>query len=330
MDRKPVAPAATSPQAPGWLVYGALILVQVLFGLNYVISKVVVESFPPLVWASFRIIIASLVMLAVCAVFRRDSFPEGGRKFFIPMIGFAMLGSVINQGSFLVGLRHTTSTNSAVLNTMIPVFTLLVVTLRGQEALSWNRILGFLSAFAGVLVIRRLSEFSLSGTTLVGDMLTLLNCLSYALFLSYSKKFVEGQDRVWVTTFLFLYGSVGLTALAMPDWLVFHWPALTGELLACMAFAILGGTLLTYFLNVWTLARLRSSSVAIFIYVQPIVAAALAWVWFGQAPNVRTLVSMGLICVGMLLGLYVKPAASQGKVYGPAGLEVSPGKGRRG
>lgn len=314
------AEGADSP----FIVYGALVLVQVLFGLNYVISKLVVDSFPPLVWASLRITVASVAMLAVCLIFRRQSFPRGGRRFFVPMIGFALLGSVINQGSFRVGLRHTTATNSAVLGTMIPVFTLLVVTIRGQERLTVWRSLGFLSALAGVLTLRGIHEFTLGSSTLVGDLLILLNCLSYALFLSFSKKFVENQDRVWVTTWLFIYGSVGLTALAWPDWMSFRWPAMSPLLIGCMAFAIVGGTLLTYFLNVWTLARVRSSSVAIFIYLQPVVAAALAWAWFGQDPTPRTMGAMALICMGMLLGLYSRPPDGSRKVYGPAGLEIIP------
>ena len=66
-----------STQAPSpFLIYGALILIQVLFGLNYVVSKVILQAFPPLVWASFRIIIASIVMLSVSFLWRKKTRPE--------------------------------------------------------------------------------------------------------------------------------------------------------------------------------------------------------------------------------------------------------------
>ncbi|MCM2324053.1 MAG: DMT family transporter [Oligoflexia bacterium] len=290
-------------QPSSFLVYGALISVQVLFGINYVVSKVVVDSFPPLVWASIRIIISSLIMLAAALLFRRGHHPTGGRKFFVPLIIFALLGTVINQASFLVGLHYTTSTNSAVLNTLIPVFTLLIVTLRGQEPLTWKRTVGFFLALGGVLVIRKVEDFSFSNTTMIGDLLTILNCLSYGFFLSYSKKFIEENDRVWTTTWLFIYGSVGLTAIAGPGYLTFQWPVMTPMLVASMLFAVIGGTLLTYFLNNWALAYARSSAVALFIYFQPIVTAALALVWFGQEITARTAVSSGLIFAGMLMAL---------------------------
>ena len=42
-------------------VLAALITVQVLFGLNYVVTKLVVDAFPPLVWASIRAIIVAVI-----------------------------------------------------------------------------------------------------------------------------------------------------------------------------------------------------------------------------------------------------------------------------
>ncbi|MCM2279929.1 MAG: DMT family transporter [Oligoflexia bacterium] len=291
------------PQPSPFLVYSALLSVQILFGVNYVVSKLVVDSFPPLVWASIRIIISSGIMLAAALMLRPKQSPKGGRNFFLPLIVFALLGTVINQASFLVGLHYTTSTNSAVLNTLIPVFTLLIVTLRGQEPLTWKRTTGFLLALSGVLVIRKVEEFSFSDKTVIGDLLTVLNCLSYGFFLAYGKSFIERHDRVWTTTWLFIYGSFGLTALALPDYLHFQWPPMSPMLIGSMIFAIVGGTLLTYFLNNWALAYARSSSVALFIYFQPIVAAILAFAWFGQEITGRTAASSVLIFLGMLLAL---------------------------
>jgi drug/metabolite transporter (DMT)-like permease len=284
------------------LVFASLVVVQVLFGINYVVTKIVISVFPPLLWASLRIIISSLFMLSV-ALMAGYEHPKDGKKFFGPLVIFALLGIIINQSSFLVGLRYTTATNSAVLSTLIPVFTLMIVTMRGQEPLTIKRAAGFAFALVGVLSLRKIEEISFGNTTWIGDLLTVLNCLSYSFFLSYGKKFMERHDRFWTTFWLFTYGSVGLTALGMHDWMTFSWPHLTSPLIACMAFAIVGGTLLTYFLNFWALAHARSSSVALFIYFQPIVASAVAWIWMGQAPTMRTGISSALIFTGMLLGL---------------------------
>jgi len=284
------------------LVLLALIAVQLLFGAGYVVSKILVGVFPPLVWASIRIIVSMVIMVGV-AVFSERKSPRGWNEFFKPLIGYALLGMIINQSSFLVGLSHTTSTNSAILNTLIPIFTLAIVTLRGQEQFTFARGVGFIMALSGVLLLRKVEEFSLSSETFVGDALTVLNCLSYALFLALSKPFLQKHDRVWTTAWLFVYGSIGITALAAPDFLHFTPPVMTANLWACAFFAIVGKTLLTYFLNFWALAHARSSSVALFIYLQPPIAAAIAFFWMGEPITLRALVSSAMIFVGMLLGM---------------------------
>lgn len=284
------------------LVFVALITIQILFGINYVVSKVVIGVFPPLWWASIRIIISSAVMLAF-AFLSGHKHPKPDIKFFGPLVGYALLGTIINQSCFLVGLRYTTSTNSAILNTLIPIFTLLIVTLRGQEKLTTGRAMGFFSALAGVLVIRKIEDINFSNQTLIGDLLTVTNCLSYGLFLSFSKKFMEKYDPVWTTTWLFIYGSVGLTILALPDWMSFQWPPMTTGLWLAVAFAILGATLATYFLNFWALAYAKSSHVALFIYLQPVVASLVAWIWFGEIITLRTAFASILIFIGLLLAM---------------------------
>jgi drug/metabolite transporter (DMT)-like permease len=216
------------------------------------------------------------------------------------------LGIIINQSSFLTGLRLTTSTNSAILNTLIPVFTLLIVTLRGIEKVTVKRLIGFAFALTGVLIIRKVENFTLSDQTFVGDMLNIVNCLSYSLFLSYSKKFLEKYDPVWSITWLFAYGSVGLTLISIPDWVALNIPELTPRLLACMAFAVFGGTLATYFLNTWALVYAKSSSVALFIYLQPVVASLLAWIWLDEPITLRAIFSSGLIFVGFFFALVLE------------------------
>lgn len=295
------------------LVLAALITVQVLFGINYVVSKIVVDEFPPLVWASFRIIVSAVIMMAAAFLLKRPH-PALTRKFFIPLIGLALLGTIINQACFLVGLHYTTSTNSAILNTLIPVFTLMVVTIRGQEPATFKRVVGFISALLGVLVLRRVEDFTLSDQTLFGDLLMILNCLSYALFLSYSKKFFQENDRMWTTAWLFVYGSFGITAIAAPDIAQFQMPVMTDALLAASVFAIVGGTLLTYFLNNWALAYANSSHVALYIYVQPVITAVLVWWWFDEPITARMVLASLFIFVGMVLGLSTPKKPSLGRI----------------
>jgi drug/metabolite transporter (DMT)-like permease len=280
-------------------VFIALITVQILFGINYVVSKFIVGTFSPIVWANFRVIVSAIVLFGISLKFGKKS-PVLDRKFFVHMMFYALLGVAINQTSFLVGLKYTTATNSAVLNTLIPIFTLLLVTLTGREPLTLRRGFGFCLALLGVLVIRKIEDFSLSNQTLIGDSLTVLNCLSYACFLTVGKKFLEKYDSLWATTWLFILGSFALTLFALPSWLDFQLPEFNLKILSCMAFSIFGSTLLAYLLNVWALARVQSSSVALYIYLQPVIASLLAWTVFHEQITLRTVLASLLIFAGMI------------------------------
>lgn len=285
------------------LIYFSLVLIQVLFGINYVVSQIILQSFPPMVWASLRIIIASMVMFFIALAVKPQERPKISISFLKPLIVFTFLGTIINQTAFLKGLQYTTPTNSAILNTLIPVFTLLFVTFRGLEPITRSRAIGFILAFAGVLLMRKIEDFSWGDKTVQGDLLTILNCLSYGLFLAYSREFLRQHNRLWITAYMFLFGSIGITLMALPDWFQFGGLNFTWSLLGAMTFSIIGGTLITYFLNNWTLTHSNSSSVAIFIYLQPIVAASLAWAWFGQVVTLRTFLSSLIILLGVLLVL---------------------------
>lgn len=297
----------------GFAVIAALIGVQLCFGSNYVVSKVVVSHFPPLVWAGTRIAISTVVMFTVCFLSGRRR-PELNREFLVPLIGLSLMGTILNQASFLVGLSLTTSANSAVLNTLIPVSTLLIVTIRGQEPLNWKKAVGFLLAFMGVLVIRKFEDLRFSDSTFIGDLLTVFNCVIYACFLSFSKKFLAKHDALWVTAFLFLYGTVGLNLLAIPSWLKFTPPILDAHLLWIACFAIVFGTLVPYFLNFWALKHAKPSQVALFIYLQPIIAATVAFFWLGETITVRTVISSLFIFSGLFMALVGSYQAKKVKV----------------
>lgn len=280
----------------------ALLAIQFFFGVNYVFSKFIVMAISPSVWAAMRIVLTSFVLLAV-TILARQPHPPRERSFFVPLFGWSLLALFFNQLGYLWGLRLTTPTNSSILNSLIPVFVLLLALLKGQERFSLRLGLGFLLAFGGALMIRRLEEMSFSSATFVGDALTIFGAFSYACFLVVSKKFFEKYNRAWATVWMFFYGSLTLSLASIPAWGDFNWPVFSWPLLGCISFSVICGTAATYFLNAWTLSKVRSSEVALFIYLQPPIAAALSWALRGETLSLRTVISGGLIFAGLLVAL---------------------------
>jgi drug/metabolite transporter (DMT)-like permease len=222
----------------------------------------------------------------------------------------------MNQGFFLVGLHYTTATNAAVINTLIPVLTLLMVVAMGKERLTAGRAGGFFLALVGVLVLRKAETFTLSDRGARGDLFLLANTTAYAAFLAFSKDFVERHDRLWTTAWFFIFGAVGLSCVAAPELTRFHPPPLTLAIAGDIAVVILAGTVFSYYLINWALARADSSRVALFVYVQPVVATGVACVFFGEALTARTVLSAAFLFMGVYFA--TRPIPDPGATPQPA------------
>ena len=116
-------PEPKRPPIPSPLrIHSALLLVSLLFGVNFVLVKEVLAAVEPRAWALFRLGSATLVLLPLVFVRRTD-----GRRRWPParLYGWltlaALLGVFLNQSLFTVGMKYTTPDHSAVINTSIPV-----------------------------------------------------------------------------------------------------------------------------------------------------------------------------------------------------------------
>jgi drug/metabolite transporter (DMT)-like permease len=285
----------------------ALLVVQILFGLNYVASKVVLDYMPPLYWGAARMWCAALVMFALTPFVVPKNRRTIDASFLKSCLLFGFFGIALNQAFFLLGLHYTTPANSSILNTMTPVMTLAIALLAGKERFSLIKVLGVTIAFAGVLVLRRFEDFSLSSDTLKGDVFTLLNCLSLALFFIMSRTFLKKHSTFWVTSWMFLFGAILLTFAAVPDYLAGVSRAPTQTEIFAMIYNVVAATVITYFLNSWALARVHSSSVALFIYLQPVISILFSWVVMHEQPTLRMLLAVLTIFSGLSLALWQNP-----------------------
>jgi drug/metabolite transporter (DMT)-like permease len=68
-----------------------------------------------------------------------------------------------------------------------------------------------------------------------------------------------------------------------------------------LAFIIAGPTLGAYILNTWALARAQASQVAIYVYLQPVMTALMAWPLLHERPAARTWIAAGVIYAGIYI-----------------------------
>ncbi|MCZ6746977.1 MAG: DMT family transporter [Acidobacteria bacterium] len=264
---------------------GLLVVVQVLFGVHYFAAKIVLTEIPPLAWAGLRVTAAAVFLLPLAFLISgRRAVPKPADL--ARLAGLSLLGVVINQWAFVEGLSRTSITHSALINTGIPVLTLIFAVLMGQERANPGKIASIFLAMLGVLILLRVDAMVLDRATR-GDLITLINATSFSLFLVLSRPLLTRLDPLMATGFLFAFGSLVLLPLGAPLWLQISPASLQPATWIWGAFVVLGATVVAYTLNYLALRRVESSVVALFILLQPLLAAS-ADVWvMGRAWTLR-------------------------------------------
>ena len=286
---------ATSSQAR---VRTALLTVQLLFGINYLTAKLIVTDIGPAAWAALRCVSAFAILLILALIARRRLPPTRD----ILYLGFCSLfGVILNQALFLEGIARTTVSHAALMCSQIPLFTLLFALIGGQETIGWRQGLGFAAGLAGVLILLEADRFRLDSSTAVGDLLNLANAACYGLFVVLSRRVMARNDPLVATTIIFAFGSVGMLIYGGPALMRVDLTAVSGGIVTAMVYAVLGATVVTYFLNMWALKRTRATSVALYIFLQPIIAASLGILVLHEALTLRFAIATALVFVALFL-----------------------------
>lgn len=287
-----------SNQPNSYAPHIALIAVQLMFGSAPILGKFALEAFPSFAIVGFRVAGGAAAFL-ILQKLSGGSLRLDRKKHYLYFAIFAVFGIILNQLLFFTGLSMTTATNTSLLAVLIPVFAIVVSTIVGNDVLTPKKIGGIVLAAFGVIYLIDPRKASFSSTTTIGDILVILNSLSYAVYLAISKKLISHYGSLKSIAWLFLFGAIvnvpiGFISLQTVDLATVStkaWLALTG--------VVIFPTILAYYWNTWALARVPPSIVAVYIYLQPLIGTFLAITILGEAWNPRIFIAMALIFTGV-------------------------------
>ena len=290
-------------------VVAALVAVQVFFGLHYNAARYIMTYMPPRAWATIRILAAAALLMALVLATRRKRLPREPRDLAAIAL-FSIFGVVINQVCFVEGLSRTATPHSSIINTSIPMATLLIAILLRREKVTTRKLCGIALSVCGVLYLIGHSGLNLGGGVMLGDLLTLANGMSYSFFLVISKPILSRHSSLAVTAELLAFGAVGITLLGAPQLASLDVRAVPAAVWWVAAFVIVFCTVAAYILNAWALKRVESSLVALFIYLQPLIASTVAVLFQGERLGGETIIAAVLIFGGVALAMRLAPVAA--------------------
>ena len=277
----------------------ALIAVQILFGIWPIFGKIVLRSMSSTSLVSLRLVGAAVLF----AVVQRRLTPllKMPVKDIVVLTACSLLGIVGNQFLFVKGLSLTTVINTEILSTTIPVYAIATSILLGYERGSLKTLIGVLLSVAGVVYLVNPFRADLSAHTTTGNLLILINSFLYALYIVISKNLVGRYGALNVVTWIFLIGSVITVPVGIYSLQRENLAAIGAGTWAAVAFNIVFPTVVAYYLNAWALTRVPPSVVAIYIYLQPLIAFGFAPLLLGESWSWRTIAAAILIFGGVTL-----------------------------
>ena len=259
-----------------------------------------------ILFAGTRFLISGGLVVAGMSIAKRRPYVPA-RDDWMPAAELSVFQTILQYLCFYVGLSRCAGVTSSIIeasNTFLIV--LLAVYGFRTESMTWQKAIGCVLGFAGVL------QVSLAGSAagglafrLDGEGLVFLSTLAAAMSSNLSKRYSREHDPVLLSAWQFVIGGAVLAAagLAMGGHVA---PAAGANPVAAIALLVYLGFISAAAYSLWsaTLAVNDVSHVAVFGFMNPVFGAILSVLLLGEGSVLRPAIALGslaLVSIGIVV-----------------------------
>jgi drug/metabolite transporter (DMT)-like permease len=305
-------------------VAGALAIVYVVWGSTYLGIALAIESIPPLLHAGVRFVLAGAILLWLTR--RRSSDPAPGRSQWAAALltGTLLLG--IGNGGVSWGQQHVASGIAALMIATIPLWVVVLDRLVYGARLPVAAIVGVVVGFAGIVLL--VNPSSPEGLHAGGTIALLLAALGWSAgtLLSRGQRLTV-PPLVGAGMQMLCGGGVLVVAgLATGELGRVDLGAITLRSGLALAYLVVFGSLVAFSAYAWLLRNARTSLVATYAYVNPVVAVTLGWLVLDERVTVRTLAAGALILGAVALIVTARDRPEADREAAPESSPPAPGR----
>lgn len=285
---------------PRWVLPAAFVLLGLIWGSSFAWIKIAVADVPPATLVAWRMSLGALGMLALIAVLRLPR-PRGVGEW-LPLVVLGAVNAAIPIFLISWGQQWVDSGTAAVLNSLTPIFSLVIAGLALRvEPVTALRVIGLLLGFIGAAILAsRQLELRADSAGLIGAMAVVLAAFSYAVGASYARHRIQRTHRYVVAGGTLLFAAVDAWVLAL---LADGGIVLPTELSAVIAIAWLGilGSFVAYVLFFFLIEHLGATMASMVTYLFPVVGVGLGVLALGEPMDVRLAVGTILVLIGIVV-----------------------------
>jgi drug/metabolite transporter (DMT)-like permease len=276
-----------------------MLVVCLIWGVNFSVTKLAIDRMPALAFTAIRFALASLLLWLVLRITEGPTTPAPTALRRLVVLG--VVGNTLYQLCFILGLAHTSATNSSLILATVPTVVAVVAGLLGLERITPRMWGGIALGTIGVVLVIATSGVEFSASTLRGDLLTVLAVLCWAGYTVGLRSLPPEFSPLRVTTVTTIAGMPGLVLAGLPGLLVMRWDAVPPSAWAALAYATVFSLVVAYLLWNRSVQTVGGTRTAIYMCVTPLVAVGAAWVILGEHARPLQAVGAALIIAGVLL-----------------------------
>jgi drug/metabolite transporter (DMT)-like permease len=255
------------------------------------------SSAPPLVIASYRMAMATVLLLAVGRGHVLGDVRKLDRRdrWLLVASGVSL---ALHFGLWTASLKETSVASSVLFVTLHPAIVAALAWALFGERLAASRVAGLLLSLAGSVVIAA-GDLRLGGTALWGDLLAVGGAAVFTAYLLIGRTVRQRLHVASYSTAVYAVCTVvlALLSLATREGLAPGRPQDVALYAALAVVCTLGG----HSVYNWTLRYLRAAVVAVSFLGEPVIAALLAWLLLGQRVPGLTLLGGAVVLAGVYL-----------------------------
>ena len=292
--------------------HAAMLAASVMWGLMAPVSKAAMNSdaVSAMLVADVRIFGAA-ILFWIASIFTKNE--KIRRKSDYARFFFAGLFAIIlNQCVYVTGVSMTSPVDASIITTTLPIVTMIFAAVFIKEPITGKKAGGVLLGACGALLLV-FGNYLIPGagpssasqpahsSSLAGDLLCFFAQCSYAVYLVIFRDLIKRYSPITLMKWMFTFASVVMIPVSSRSLALTQWTSISLTEYAELAYVLICGTFLCYLIVPVGQKFLRPTLVAMYNYVQPVVATAVAIVWGMDRFNILKIIAVVFIFSGVLL-----------------------------
>lgn len=218
------------------------------------------------------------------------------------IIAAAFFGVAFNMLTFFKGLSYTSPISGAVIMVTTPIIVLILSSIIMKERMLKRKVFGIILGLVGTafLILYGKSIGNATNASL-GNFLVFANAVSYGFYLIIVKKLMDKYSAFTFVKWIYLFGFLMVLPFGYTELQAVDIASLPEAIGWKIGFVVVFSTFLTYLLNLLSMKELKPTTVAVFIYLQPLFATIFAIGLGKDSLSWVKIISASLIFVGVYL-----------------------------